>query len=173
MGLDWCLRKKPRKNYEIEYYRLKYKIQSLHEELYNETVQENIYKIEEKLEVLEKEFDDFSISVNETSKTFSKNDIQTLNNCLIDGSFVSNEWDFRGDVIGCSEILDEELKMEAYENHNSLESIEYAIKLEIFLEKVNKNELDEDDIEDYNNILKAIDWLKFWGVKGHGYCTDY
>ena len=70
-------------------------------------------------------------------------------------------------------LLPELLKEEAYSNHNAEQCIEYAYKLEVFVESINKKDLDDDELEDYDYINKGIKWLKFWGNNGHGYGAWY
>ncbi len=175
MGLDWIVENKStdNPNEKYEFYRLKHKLKLLYDQLYKETNQENIYEIEEKIEELENEFNYISIKPSHTVENLSEEDIITLTSCIVGGSFIDKDYDFRGKVIGQSDILEEDLKMEAYENHNPEQCIEYAVKLEIFIEQLNKNDLDEDEEEDYDYLLKAIKWLKFWGCRGHGYCACY
>ncbi len=171
MGLDWCLQNKPRDNDKEEFYRLKYKLK-LHRDLeYNENNEEKLQALEEESEKLKESLNNVSIEPNDSINI--DNDIATLNDCTIGREFNIESLDFRGNVIGQSDILDEDLKMEAYEHHNAEQCIEYAIKLEIFIESLNKENLDEDEQEDYDYIVKGMKWLKFWGKKGHGYYAWY
>lgn len=177
MGLDWCLQPKSRENDKDkeEFYRLKYQLKLHRDMLYkaeNQGTEEND-ELEQKTNELEEKFNIISIQPSDSINNLSDDDIVKLNNCLIGGSFVSDDCDFRGKVIGQSDILSEELKNEAYEHHSSEQCIEYAIKLEIFIETLNKEDLTEDEQEDYDFIVKAINWLKFWGKLGHGYYAWY
>jgi hypothetical protein len=175
MGLDWCLRNKPRDNDKDkeEFYRLKYKLK-LHRDMeYNEQNEEKVKILEEEIEKLEEQFNNVSIDPKNAISNLTEDEIITLNAGTIGREFNPDSLDFRGNVVGRSDILDEDLKMEAYEHHNAEQCIEYAIKLEIFIESLNKKELDKDQQEDCTYIIKAINWLKFWGKKGHGYYAWY
>jgi hypothetical protein len=175
MGLDWILENKCNNNEKDKYdfYRIKYEIKLLNNQLYDETDQENINKIEDKIEELRQKFDKVSISPDDSIQQITDEEIKIINNCTVGGGFDPKILDFRGNVIGRSDILNEELKMEAYINHNVEQCIGYAIKLELFAEKINKDKLNEDEQIDYDYLLKAIEWLKFWSSKGHGYYACY
>jgi hypothetical protein len=130
-------------------------------------------KLEKKIADLEELFNNISVSPHDSVSNLSDNDMINLHNFTFGGSFISHNYDFRGKVIGQSDILNEKLKNEAFEHHSAEQSIEYAIKLQIFLESLNKETLNKDEQKDYNFIEKAIKWLKFWGTKGHGYYACY
>ncbi len=175
MGLDWCLQNKPRDNDKDkeEFYRLKYKLK-LHRDMeYNEHNEEKLQQLEEESEKIKESLNNVSIDPIDLIGNLTEDDIIALNDFTIGGVFNPESLDFRGNVVGRSDILDEDLTMEAYEHHNAEQCIEYAIKLEIFIESLNKEELDEDEKVDYDYIVKGMKWLKFWGKKGHGYYAWY
>lgn len=163
MGLDWLVEKKPCINNKEQYYKLKYKLSILRK---NDEPSEEENKL---IEELEKELEEISISPSDTLNNLNDEEFDTLDEIFIGGSFLTENHDYRGKIIGGSEILNEELKEEAYNHHSAEQCIEYACKLECFLETLNKNELDEDELDEYNYIIKGIKWLKFWGNNGHGY----
>ena len=175
MGLDWCLQPKPRDNDKDkeQFYRLKYQLKLHRDILYKESNEKKVLELEKKTNEMEEQFNNISIQPSDSINNLSEEDIIKLNSCLISGSFVSDDCDFRGKIIGQSDILSEELKNEAYEHHSAEQCIEYAIKLEIFIETLNKEDLNEDEQEDYDFIVKASIWLKFWGKKGHGFYAWY
>jgi hypothetical protein len=134
----------------------------------NQDNETKVQELEEKIKELEKSFYNISITPNNSISVLTEDDIINLEKTTINGSFACNNLDFRGNVIGRSEILDENLRNEAYESHSAEECIEYAIKLEIFIENLNEEKKIECDY-----IVKAINWLKFWGKKGHGFYAWY
>ena len=168
MGLDWIVETKPN-NHNIdninEYYKLKYKLHVL-----NKCEKNHTEEIEHMIKELEEEKKCISITPKETLESLV-NDDDYFDDFLIGGSFMTSNFDFRGEYVGQSDILAESLKEEAYDNHNAEQCIEYACKLEVYLESI--TELDEEEQEDYDCILKAIKWLKFWGSNGHGYYAWY
>lgn len=85
-------------------------------------------------------------------------------------SFFASKLDFRGQIIGRSDLIDDDLREEAYEDHNSIEMLEYADKLDLCLKKFDSNTNEESELED---IADAIKWLRFWGSKGHGFRVWY
>jgi hypothetical protein len=166
MGLDWLVQNKPCDDYKEKYYKLKYKLSILNKE--GEPSEEKSKLIKE----LENEFEEISITPVDTLGELNEEEINKLDEIFIGGSFLTSNYDYRGKIIGCADILNEELKEEAYEDHNAEQCIEYAYKLECFLESINKND-DDFDEEEYNDIIKGIKWLKFWGSNGHGYNAWY
>jgi hypothetical protein len=86
-------------------------------------------------------------------------------------SFVTSKLDFRGQIIGRSDLIDDELREEAYEDHTSEQMLEYADKLEICLNKFDREQTNEEsELED---IADTIKWLRFWGSKSHGFRVWY
>jgi len=86
-------------------------------------------------------------------------------------SFLTSTVDFRGQIIGRSDLIDDELREEAYEDHNAEEMLVYADKLEECLNKFNKEQTNEEsELED---IADAIKWLRFWGSRSHGFRVWY
>lgn len=88
--------------------------------------------------------------------------------------------DFRGKMIAHSEILTQESCERAYENHTPKGMLDYAIRLEKELEEykireiydANSDGMSSDEKEDeYDIILRATKWLRFWADKGHGMNT--
>ena len=82
-------------------------------------------------------------------------------------SFLTYKLDFRGQIIGRSDLIDDELREEAYEDHNSNQMLKYADKLEACLQKFDRNQTDEES--ELTDIADAIKWLRFWGSKSHGF----
>jgi hypothetical protein len=88
-------------------------------------------------------------------------------------SLLCSSCDFRGKGISYSNLIGQELSEEAYLDHTPDEMINYANKLQDKLKEYNKNELNEEQLEDYLFVKRGIKWLKFWGKKGHGYYAWY
>jgi hypothetical protein len=166
MGLDWIVESKPCDNEAETFYKIKYKLKLL-----NQNSEENETEISE----LETELKEISYTPEDTLGDLTEEEVNKLDEIFKGGSFLTSAHDFRGKCIGESELLNEELKEEAYEHHNAEQCIEYAMKLEVFLEGIDKNTLDEeaDEISDYEYIEEGIKWLKFWGKSGHGYYAWY
>jgi len=122
--------------------------------------------------LLEKQLENISISPHDT---INKNEDDDDVNDIMEGggSFLTSSLDFRGKVIGTADIIDEELAEEAYENHTPKQCIDYAERLEFAISSYNKDKLNEDEVDDFENINKGIKWLKFWGKNGHGYYAWY
>ena len=86
-------------------------------------------------------------------------------------SFVTSKLDFRGQIIGRSDLVDDELREEAYEDHTSEQMLVFADKLEICLNKFDREQTNEEsELED---IADTIKWLRFWGSKSHGFRVWY
>lgn len=81
--------------------------------------------------------------------------------------------DFRGKGIGFANLLDENLRNEAYEDHEPNEAIEYSKKLRNCLAKYNKTKLTEEEKEEYDFIMAGAKWLEFWGKNSHGFHAWY
>ncbi len=162
MGLDWIVESKPSAGDEKEYSKIKKELAKLKE---NENESN-----EEEIMLLEKQLENISISPRDT---INENNDGDLDDILEGGSFLTSSLDFRGKAIGHADIIDEELAEEAYENHNPKQCIDYAERLELALSSYSKENLNEDETEDFENINKGIKWLKFWGNNGHGYYAWY
>lgn len=165
MGLDWLVEKKPCDNHKEQFYKLKYKLSILNK------IDEPNEETNKQIEELEKELEEISVTPEDTLGELNDEEINKLDEIFNSGSFLTSNYDFRGKIIGQSDLLDEELKEEAYENHNAEQCIQYACKLECFLESLNKTDDDDIDEDEYNDIIKGIKWLKYWGNNGHGYCS--
>jgi hypothetical protein len=75
--------------------------------------------------------------------------------------------DFRGKVLNYVEWLPEDLIDQAYSNMSAAEALDYAAKLADHI-------LPEDDPEDNNdNLRAAVEWLTYWGERGHGVLAWY
>jgi hypothetical protein len=147
MGIDWITERKPINGKEEQFIKLRKYLRYLYnDETTSNTKAELIEKLESNL---------YNISI-------SPHDVHTNIGVL-----------FCGDDIYESNLIDEELKEEAGNDHNSLQTIDYANRLEICISNIDINKLDDDDKEDYNCILEAIKWLKFWGQNGHGFVISY
>lgn len=81
--------------------------------------------------------------------------------------------DFRGKGIGCCELLDDNLRDEAYQDHNPIEAADYATRMRSCLIKYKKSALDENKKSDYEFVMAGIKWLEFWSEKGHGFHAWY
>ncbi len=147
MGLDWVVDRKPTKGNETEFRKLQKKL--------NKAISEDSHS--SVIKSIEKEINKISTSANETLK---------LKNKLFDKYYSSG-------YILDSELLDLELIDEACEDHTSLGCIDFANKLEVELSAINKEELNEDQLDEYDSIIEAIEWLKFWGTNGHGFSCSY
>jgi hypothetical protein len=165
MGLDWIIEYKPKDNQFELFYKIKHQLKSLYES--NDSTSEEIASN------LEEQLKNITNSPEYTVNNLNDDGLNEYTEFMNNKHYLINIRDFRGEFIAQSELLNDELKEEAYKYHNPENCIEYAIKLELFLENINLEELDEDLLYDYNSIIKAIKWLKFWGKNGHGYSPWY
>ncbi len=159
MGLDWIVENKPCEGNEKEFKKLTKKLKKLREE---EPGNEEIGEIEDRLE-------EISFKPYDAMDDYTEEELNELDEIFVGGSFLTSSFDFRGKQIGHSELIEEELKDEAYEDHNPKECIEYAEKLELSISAYNKETMNEDEKEDYDNVNRGIKWLKFWGKHGYGF----
>ncbi len=164
MGLDWLVQGKPEKGSEKEYYKIKRDIKKL-----NENRDDNINTISE----LEEELIKVSITPVDTISDYNEEELEELDEIMTGGSAFTSSFDFRGKGIGLCELLELNLREEAYEDHNPSECIEYAYALEDNLSRLDKDKLTEDEKDDFEFVEKGIKWLKFWGENGHGYYAWY
>ncbi len=81
--------------------------------------------------------------------------------------------DFRGKGIGCSSLLSDELKEEAFQDHRPAESVDYATRMKTHLAQYKKFPLNNEQKEEMGFLMKGIKWLEFWGKRGHGYYAWY
>ncbi len=81
--------------------------------------------------------------------------------------------DFRGKGIGCSSLLSDELKEEAFQDHGPAESVDYAARMKTHLAQYKKSSLNNEQKEEIEFLIKGIKWLNFWGKRGHGYYAWY
>ncbi len=165
MGLDWLVNYKPIKGKETSFYKIKNRIKHLEYEN-NESNNDEIESLQEALE-------DISITPEDTINNLSSEELKDANNIFTGGSFLTSNHDFRGQKVSYSELINKKLIEESYQNHGAKKSIEYADKLEINLSKYNYDELYEEEKEDYDDIIQAIKWLRFWGKHGHGFTAWY
>ena len=159
MGLDWIVKSKPCKGNEEEFNKLQKKIRILNED----------YSASEEIEKIQNQLNEISITPQDTISDINKEELDELDGVMVGGSFVTSYLDFRGKSITFSNLINEKLKNEAYEDHTPEQCIEYANKLELSLSVHNKDNLNEKEKEYYSIIEKGIKWLKFWGNKGHGF----
>ena len=80
---------------------------------------------------------------------------------------------FSGKCIYNSTLINDELKEEACDNHNYIQAIDYANRLEIDIYSININNLNDKELEDYYYIVKGIRWLKYFGEDGFGFSVCY
>ena len=88
--------------------------------------------------------------------------------------------DYRGKNVAHSEILSDDLRERAYENHSAEGMLDYANRMEEELRQYKEREIydanddgmscDEKSYE-YEVISSSIGWLRFWGKLGHGMNT--
>ncbi len=145
MGIDLIIERKPMNGKEAEFIKLRKQLDKALNQNDNDS------------DSIEKSFYNISISPYDTLK-----EIKTQEN-NIDVLF-----DFDG--IYESELLEEDLKEELIKNKNDKETIILVNKLDSFMSSINKNNV---DINEYNEIMDLIKWLKIWGNKGHGYIISY
>ncbi len=161
MGLDWIVEPKPCEGDEKQFFNIKKQLQKLKEHE-NENNEDEIMLLEEELAKI-------SISPQDTISDLNEEELIELDDVMIGGSFLTSSLDFRGKAVGRADIINQELQEEAYDDHNPKECIEYAEKLEFAISSYNKDDLNDDELDDFENITKGIKWLKFWGTNGHGY----
>jgi hypothetical protein len=166
MGLDWIVNYKPIEGNESSFYKIKNRIKKLDKEAYHSSIENEIDDLRNSLKKI-------SITPEDTINILSEQELQETDNIFEGGSFLTSNHDFRGQVISCSELLNETLIEEAYVHHGAKKSIEYANKLEHSLSEYKYDELEEEEQEDYNYIIRAIKWLRFWGKHGHGFTAWY
>ncbi len=164
MGLDWLVNYKPKIGNEETFYNIKNKIKQLDKD---ETDNED------ELESLRNGLKEISITPEDTINSLSSEELKDAEDIFEGGSFLTSNHDFRGKVLSYSELIDNDLIEEAYINHGDKKSIEYANKLEHSLSEYKYDELEEEEQEDYNDIIQAIKWLRFWGKHGHGFTAWY
>ncbi len=147
MGLDWIVDRKPIKGKEKIFLKL--------QKLLDKALREDYDNADE----IEKEFYKNSISPQIVLDKIKHTEINDI---------------FSGKCIFFSEIIEDELlKEEAGTQHNALQSLDFANRLEIEISNINKEELNEDELEDYKYVIKGIKWLRFWGRNGHGFTPCY
>lgn len=174
MGLDWLVNNKPKVNSnnessKTEYHKIKNKIKSLEKE----EEDNNSSFLEHEIEDLRNALKEISITPEDTINSLSEQELKDTEDIFEGGSFLTSNNDFRGKLVAYSELLNDDLIEEAHENHSAKQSIEYANKLEKYLVKYDYNNLNEEEKEDYDDIIRAIKWLRFWGKHGHGFTAWY
>ena len=166
MGLDWIVNYKPQEGHESSFYKIKNRIKSLDKDN-NENENEN------EIESLRNALKDISITPEDTINSLSDEELKETEDIFEGGSFLTNNHDFRGKIVAYSELLNDDLIEEAHVNHGAKKSIEYANKLEKKISEYKYDELEEEEQEDYDDIVQAIKWLRFWGKHGHGFTAWY
>ncbi len=147
MGLDWIVDRKPIKGKEKLF-----------------------LKLEKSLDKALKEDDD---NADEIEKEFYNNSISPQ---LVLDRHTNSQFDtiFSGKCIFFSSIIEDELlKEEAGNQHNAMQALDYSNRLQIEISNINKDTLNEDELEDYEYVIKGIKWLRFWGRNGHGFTPCY
>ncbi len=115
---------------------------------------------------LKKIYDELLVSQNDTDDI--ENKINSISIAPIDDNII-----FSGKCIYNSKLLNDELKEEACNDHNHIQSIDYANRLELDISSINIDILNDEDLEDYNYIIKGIKWLKYFGENGFGFSVCY
>ncbi len=151
MCIDWIAERKPIAGKEKEFKKLL--------KIFNDTKKTSN---EELIDKAEMDFYNISISPYDSLNTDEGFD---ENNDDIDILFSSSD-------IFDSNLINEELKDEICENHGPKETIDFANRLEEVVSTINIYNLDEDELDNYNEIIFAIKWLKFWGERGHGFIVS-
>jgi hypothetical protein len=147
MGLGWIVDRKPIKGNEKQFLKLQ------------KALDKALMQNNDDADNIEKEFYKISISPSIILEKFNPKEIDTI---------------FSGKCIFFSSVIEDELlKEEAGAQHNALQSLDYANRLEIEISSINKDNLDEDELDDYEYIIKGIKWLRFWGRNGHGFTPCY
>jgi hypothetical protein len=201
MGLDWIVSDKPREDKKKVYDQISKQIDELEQTNYDELIMEELYKkLKEvtisKYETLkcpkvgdnEETVMYFIKNMYPYSKIrYNTNIITSLNECKdqyipqlspefnkISGhthGMITSVFDFRGGVIGNNDLLNLELRNEAYKSKTPEEMMLYADKLEIHIQEYTEEKLkkmNEDQKSSYKLIEEGIYWLRFWAEKDHG-----
>ena len=126
---------------------------------------------------------DYEIQLMQLNKIYDKlllyqydtEDIEKLINSISIAPNINNNIDiiFSGKCIYNSKLINDELKKEACNNHNSIQAIDYANRLKLEITSIIISNLNAEQLEDYNYIIKAIKWLKYFGEDGFGYSVCY
>ena len=82
--------------------------------------------------------------------------------------FLCSSLDFRGKAVALSVVLDDDLKNEAYDDHDAAACIDYASRLEAALADV-----DDEHFDELIDLRAAVRWLRYWGSRGFGYSAWY
>lgn len=90
--------------------------------------------------------------------------------------------DFRGKAVATSTVISEELRNEAFDDHNADACVDFADRLEASLDEYQAEHADwqtrkerdeygsDVDVKDDVEVLEsAVKWLRFWGENGFGY----
>ncbi len=164
MGLDWIVNYKPQEGNESCFYKIKNRIKQLDKD--NNDNEAEIESLRDSLKAI-------SITPEDTINSLSEEELKEVEDVFEGGSFLTSDYDFRGKLVAYSELLNDDLIEEAHTNHGAKTSIEYANKLEKKLSEHKYEALEEEDQEDYDDIVQAIKWLRFWGKHGHGFTAWY
>jgi hypothetical protein len=177
MGLDWCLRLKPKNGYEAELQQI---LKRLNEEITDEEYDQLIKRRDEisiipcqavnapKLKDRDGWKQQMTEEFNENHKQASAKKLEEYlqeqaekydcahcpAQALVTGMLVRG-CEFRGKVIAFIDGLPSELKQRAYKDMNANEMLHYASQLEAYLDNVSE--------EDREYLQGAIDFLKRWG----------
>jgi len=180
MGLDWCLRLKPKNGYEAELQKI---LKRLNEEITDEKYKQlikrrdeisiipcqavNAPKVKDRQGWKQEVVEEFNKNHKEASakklEDYLKEQAEKFDcascpaQALVTGMFVRG-CEFRGKVIAYIDGLPSELKQTAYVDMNAEELLHYASQLEAYLNKVAE--------EDKEYLQGAIDFLRRWGNLG-------
>lgn len=215
MGLDWLIDTKAMSDNLAEYNEIKNKLNS------NNLMIIELLELKRKLKKISIEPFDYFINELKQSNFISDNESYDVYNIqhkymskfikpeeLSDEEFIGwldvcDPTYFRGKAISHSSILSYDLRCEASKDHNDLETILYADKIDNEIEIFEKTNISLKQILDYNKLhcnesddLKieltnseisnlndvfddlmygriASRWLRYWGLRGFGYIADY
>ncbi len=192
MGLDWVIDRKPIKGKEVEFEKLLQKIYNSIDEdediiiSSEESIDKNESSDEDNNESSDEDNNESSDEDNtdednedneEYEETYKDYLEKKLKKISISSRTTGKNSNFKSYYSSGyfldSELLEPNLIDEACENHTALGCIDYANKLELNLSVYDKYNLDEEQLDDYESIIEAIEWLKFWGNNGHGFSCNY
>jgi hypothetical protein len=100
--------------------------------------------------------------------------------------FLCTSLDFRGKAIVLSVVVQEDLRQEAFDDHDPDECLDYANRLEASLQNYKAEHPDWETRHEKNDwggmasakddaeaIESAVKWLRYWGSHGFGYSGWY
>lgn len=100
--------------------------------------------------------------------------------------FLCSSLDFRGKAIALAVVLDDDLKNEAYDDHDADACLDYADRLETAVADYKAEHVDwetrKEEAEyggmviaatDIADVEAAVRWLRYWGSRGFGFSGWY